>query len=141
MTKTVLLVGYSHKRELDVWIDEYQSGRTKHNFGVIRAAVNLNLTEGASGVYTDIFGSNGRHCDSDYYFYLVEMMNKLRIKHKPCDYKLSFLKTLFSHLPNPVSAHTFLTNLACALKVEHQGHSSLLLRGIQSCTLSSARLD
>ena len=60
------------------------SGSTKHNYGVIRAAINLELENDATGIYFEVFGDNGRHPDSDYYFSLAELMNKLRIKYKPC---------------------------------------------------------
>ena len=55
----------------------------------------------------------------------MALLNKLRIKFKPCDIKLSFLKPVLSTLvPGKAAlAYSFINNLACSLHTHDTVHS------------------
>lgn len=93
-----------------------------------------------SSVFLDIYGLNGRHPDSDFYYSIVSLLNKLRIKYKPCEIKLSFLKKILPFLiPGKASiSYNFINNLACSMNTNDTVHSKLMSQGIQAATLKSA---
>lgn len=66
-------------------------------------------------------------------------MNKLAIKNKICDSKLSFLKPVLSWIlkNQAAGAYNYINSLVCSLRPTSSPHSILLDRGIQSVTLKS----
>lgn len=96
--KNVLVLKYNKVEDLREWLSKYEAEDTGGRYGTVRAAVNFDLTENASLAFLKSYGNNGRISDTDYHFSIVEIMDQLKIKFRPCETRIEWLRVLLRKL-------------------------------------------